>query len=177
MCGGTGCLVSLYLTIHFFRCAPYILLISFSLLSDRLYFYFLIQHECSLFDYDVYFPQPIHLETFPDVEEFSQTITVAAGQLIPFDGSSHTRAAFHAATNLFEPRLLDACSHESLVALLDKVHPYMVIKFFMASYYHGSLNLEFYASRSRTKLFSRCLAIPGIVISAFTNVFPMRASS
>jgi len=62
----------------------------------------------------------------PDVEGTPLRLSSTLGQVIPFDGSPHTRAAYLAAPALFEPGTLASLRPRSLAKLLRAVHPHMV---------------------------------------------------
>lgn len=68
----------------------------------------------------------------PDVEGAPQPIRLSPipGQRIPFDGSSHTRAAYLAAPGLFDPIVLASFEPSVIREGLRAAHPHMVYVFF-----------------------------------------------
>jgi len=62
----------------------------------------------------------------PDVEGTPLRLSSTLGQVIPFDRSPHTHAAYLAALALFEPGTLASLRPRSLAKLLHAVHPHMV---------------------------------------------------
>jgi len=79
-----------------------------------------------LFDFDIFWPNPIALVRLPDVEGTPLHLSSTLGQLIPFDRSPHMHAAYLAALALFEPGTLASLHPRSLAKLLHAVHPHMV---------------------------------------------------
>jgi len=84
------------------------------------------KHQYSMFDYKIFHPNPIELVTLPVVEGVPLHLSSAPGQVVPFDGSPHTHAAYLTAPDLFEPRTLVSLCPQSLSKLLCAVHPHMV---------------------------------------------------
>jgi len=69
----------------------------------------------------------------PDVEGAPLRLSSTLGQVIPFNGSPHTRTAYLAAPALFEPGTLASLRPRSLAKLLHAVHPHMVSFFFLTN--------------------------------------------
>ena len=98
----------------------------FSFFSQIFKFYF--QNETTIFDFDIYFLNPLQIISFPVVEGVPEVVhlTATPGHPVPFNGSPHTRAVYLATVELFDPTFLATASPQDIVEGLHTMHPHMV---------------------------------------------------